>query len=69
MAELQEKDLLGELERLEALVQEVSREVQHLREEKRKLERECEQLRVERSATVERLSRVIEKVDALRGES
>ena len=66
--ETQEQDLLAELDRLDEKVQEVTRLVQALREEKRTLERECERLRAERQSTVGRLSHLIERVDALRGE-
>ncbi len=74
--EEQGPDLLVELERLEAKVQEVTDSIEKLREEKRTLERECgrlerqcEQLRGERSVTVGRLTSLIAKVDALRGEA
>ena len=73
---VQEEDLLTELDRLEQRLQEITAVVQGLREERRRLEhqcdslrQECERLRQERSATVGRLTHLIEKVDALRGES
>jgi len=66
---LQDEDLLTELDRLEQRVQEISALVHQLREQNGALERECERLRQERSATVGRLSHLIERVDALRGES
>lgn len=67
--ETQERDLLAELDRLDERVQEITRLVEALRDEKQVLARECERLRAERSATVGRLTHLIEKVDLLRGES
>jgi predicted nuclease with TOPRIM domain len=72
----QGQDVLAELEQLESKVQEVTILIERLREEKRTLERECgrlerqcELLRGERSVTVGRLTSLIAKVDALRGEA
>jgi uncharacterized coiled-coil DUF342 family protein len=67
--EEQGRDLPAELDRLEEMVREVSGSIERLREEKRNLEQECERLRGERSITVGRLSALIAKVDALRGEA
>lgn len=64
-----ERNLLSELDLLEEKIQEITRTVETLREEKRALERECEHLRGERTVTVERLTHLIQKVDALRGDS
>jgi predicted nuclease with TOPRIM domain len=64
----EQAELLSELDRLEEKVREITLVVQRLREEKRQLERACESLRGERQVMVGRLSSLIEKVDAIRGE-
>jgi predicted nuclease with TOPRIM domain len=64
-----DRDLLGELDRLERIIQEVQATMRKLRDENRVLEGECARLREERNVTVDRLTRLIDKVDALRGES
>ena len=64
----EQRDLMVELERLEEKLRDVTAVIERLREEKRALEQECAQLRAERLTTVGRLSGLIDKVDALRGE-
>jgi FtsZ-binding cell division protein ZapB len=64
----EQPELLLELDRLEEKVRDITQAVQKLRAEKAELERACESLRSERQVMVRRLSSLIEKVDALRGE-
>ncbi len=60
-------ELLSELDRLEQMLQEITVALEKLRAQNRQLERECEELRQERNQTVARLTRLIEKVDLVRG--
>jgi hypothetical protein len=66
--EFAEGDLLSDLDLLEQRVSEATRALERMRDENRRLVRECEQLREERRVTVTRLGSLIQKVDALRGE-
>ena len=54
-----------ELDLLEEKVQEAATLIERLRNEKRALEEECLRLRSERGVTLNRLSRILEKVDSL----
>ena len=54
-----------ELDLLEEKVQEAATLIERLRNEKRALEEECLRLRSERGETLNRLSRILEKVDSL----
>jgi len=54
-----------ELDLLEEKVQEAATLIERLRNEKRALEEECNRLRSERGETLNRLSRILEKVDSL----
>lgn len=58
-----------ELDLLEEKVQEAATLIERLRNEKRVLEEECTRLRSERGETLNRLSRILEKVDSLAGGS
>lgn len=58
-------DLAFELDLLEDKIQEAVRAIEALRAERSALEKECLRLRQERAETIARLSRMVEKVDAL----
>ncbi|MEZ4653147.1 MAG: cell division protein ZapB [Candidatus Eisenbacteria bacterium] len=58
-----------ELDLLEQKIQEAASLIERLRSEKRSLEEECTRLRSERGETLNRLSRILEKVDSLAGGS
>jgi hypothetical protein len=58
-----------ELDLLEEKIQEAAALIERLRGEKRALEEECVRLRSERGETLNRLSRILEKVDSLAGGS
>lgn len=68
MAGARVEELKDELGRLEESIEEVASALRRLREEKRSLESECRALRSERQEAAETLGRLIDKVDALRGE-
>ena len=58
-----------ELDLLEEKIQEAATLIERLRGENRALEEQCAKLRSERGETLNRLSRILEKVDSLAGES
>lgn len=58
-----------ELDLLEEKVTLAAETIERLRRENRALAEECHRLRGERAGTVERLSRILEKVDSLGGEA
>ncbi len=63
-----EQELRAELETLEERIEQVAALLRRLSEEKRDLEAQCRALRSERQEAAETLGRLIDKVDALRGE-
>ncbi len=54
-----------ELDLLEEKIQQAAETIERLRMEKNELREECGRLRSERTETVERLSRILKKVDSL----
>lgn len=61
----QEIELVLELDILEEKIQAMVRVVDTLREERKRLEAEVARLKAERTETIQRLSRLVEKVDSL----
>jgi uncharacterized coiled-coil DUF342 family protein len=58
-----------ELDLLEEKIQEAATLIERLRGEKRALEEQCAKLSSERGETLNRLSRILEKIDSLAGGS
>jgi len=54
-----------ELDLLEEKIQQAAETIERLRMEKNELREECGRLRSERTETVNRLSRILQKVDSL----
>ncbi|MBK8230505.1 MAG: hypothetical protein IT349_06765 [Candidatus Eisenbacteria bacterium] len=61
----QDIELILELDILEEKIQSLVRVVDSLRDERKRLEMEVQKLRAERAETIQRLNRLVEKVDAL----
>lgn len=64
-----ETDIESDLDLLEQKITMAAATIERLIGEKKALEAECRRLRGERSDTVARLSRILEKVDAISGEA
>jgi predicted nuclease with TOPRIM domain len=63
-----ESDLIRELDLLEQKVNDAVSALAELQAEKRTLEADCARLRQERARTVDRISRILDKVDSLGGD-
>ena len=64
-----EPSIESELDQLEQKITMAAATIERLVGEKQALEAECRRLRGERSETVARLSKILEKVDAISGEA
>ncbi len=67
-AGVKEQQLKDELTTLEERIEQVAAALRRLSEERKSLEAQCCALRSERQEAAETLGRLIDKVDALRGE-